>query len=216
GRGRGRPGGAPDLPADCRENAYPGPRLVADGTVMVPAEVLVWVPVSGPTWSPAWGPHAGATSGVHGSQPGLRLGRAGQHRRGAWAFWGSGRPSGPEHRFARPSSGRQGSAGPCPRTRRPDCPFAARRLRRSTRTYALSPRNHAAWLLLNHGQNGRLKACADPGGSAAPFPTFVIHLSNLFTRTSEPKGHRQLYDSSAAFRFVVPDKVCPRWGRNLQ
>src|SRR5437763_2937721 len=35
-------------------------------------------------------------------------------------------------------------------------------------------------------------------------------------RTPEAKGHYQAYDSSAAFRFEVPDRVGGRWCRNFK
>jgi hypothetical protein len=38
----------------------------------------------------------------------------------------------------------------------------------------------------------------------APFPKFVIHPS-ILTRTSETKGHEQVFDSGAAYRFEVPE-----------
>src|SRR6266571_1268755 len=36
------------------------------------------------------------------------------------------------------------------------------------------------------------------------------------TRASEAGGHWQLCDSSAAFRFEVPNRVCCRWCRNFK
>src|SRR6185369_13060498 len=35
-------------------------------------------------------------------------------------------------------------------------------------------------------------------------------------RTSETKGHWQAYDSSAAFRFEVPNRICCNWCRNFK
>src|SRR5258705_4951104 len=39
---------------------------------------------------------------------------------------------------------------------------------------------------------------------------------HALTRTSETKGHWQLSDSSAAFRFEVPNRVCCKWCRNFK
>src|SRR5258705_13763612 len=39
---------------------------------------------------------------------------------------------------------------------------------------------------------------------------------HALTRTSETKGHWQLSDSSAAFRFEVPNRVCCRCCRNFK
>src|SRR5262245_31475003 len=39
---------------------------------------------------------------------------------------------------------------------------------------------------------------------------------HTLTRTSETKGHQQLFYSSAAFRFEVPNRVCCRWCRNFK
>src|SRR5690242_14821028 len=50
--------------------------------------------------------------------------------------------------------------------------------------------------------------------TSAQFLQFVIHGDVLPTRTSEPTGHLQIYDSRAAFRFGVPgaDGVTNRLG----
>src|SRR5262245_66537910 len=52
--------------------------------------------------------------------------------------------------------------------------------------------------------------------ASASFPKFVIHLSNLLHEPSETRGHQQLYDSSAAFRFEVPNRACRRLCRNFK
>src|SRR5262245_31338544 len=45
----------------------------------------------------------------------------------------------------------------------------------------------------------------------------VRHTSpHPFARTSEAKGHQLLYDSSAAFRFEVPNRVCRECCRNFK
>src|SRR5258705_2918820 len=52
--------------------------------------------------------------------------------------------------------------------------------------------------------------------TSAPFPKFVITPQHILTRTSETKGHEQLNDSSAAFRFEGPNRVCCRWCRTFK
>src|SRR5437870_12327278 len=57
---------------------------------------------------------------------------------------------------------------------------------------------------------------SDPSDTSAPFPKVRDTSQHTLTRTSETKGHWQLYDSSAAFRFCVPNRVCCRWCRNVK
>src|SRR5215211_6785103 len=52
--------------------------------------------------------------------------------------------------------------------------------------------------------------------TSAPLPKFVIHRSTPLTRTSEAKGHLQVYGSSAAFRFEVPKRACGRRCKNFK
>src|SRR5436309_15541463 len=56
----------------------------------------------------------------------------------------------------------------------------------------------------------------DPSDTSAPFPKVRDTSQHTLTRPSETKGHWQLYDSSAAFRFEVPNRVCCRRCRNFK
>src|SRR5262249_49108412 len=54
------------------------------------------------------------------------------------------------------------------------------------------------------------------GSSRCPVSEVRDTPQRALTRTSETKGHQPLYDSSAAFRFEVPNRVCCRWCRNFK
>jgi hypothetical protein len=52
--------------------------------------------------------------------------------------------------------------------------------------------------------------------ASAHFPKFVLRLSTHLSRTSESQGHQQIYDSSAAFPFEVPERHLPLVVQELQ
>src|SRR6266581_6293557 len=60
------------------------------------------------------------------------------------------------------------------------------------------------------------KGDAASGTHQCPVSEVRDTLQHALTRTSETKGHSQLYGSSAAFRFEVPNRVCCGWCRNLK
>src|SRR5215813_604581 len=52
--------------------------------------------------------------------------------------------------------------------------------------------------------------------ASAPLPKFVITPSIPGHELREAKGHQQVYDASAAFRFEVPKRGCRGWCRNFK
>jgi len=52
--------------------------------------------------------------------------------------------------------------------------------------------------------------------TSAHFPKFVLHLRTHLSRTSESYGHWQIYNSSAAFLFEVPESNSPLVVQELQ
>jgi hypothetical protein len=85
----------------------------------------------------------------------------------------------------------------------------------------INPRSAAAaaWKFGSPGRVGRgagRRFQARPGRRQCPASEVRESLPQPLTRTSEAKGHEQLYDSRAVFRFEVPGMSSPQPVQELQ
>src|SRR5882757_6804785 len=89
---------------------------------------------------------------------------------------------------------------------------------RSAESRSMNPMTFSVGTLDATHSHGSIMQPAFGGKSRRQRPVSEVRDTpqHALTRTSETKGHLQHYDSSAAFRFEVPNRVCCRWCRSFK